>query len=212
MLPGVVFRGLPEGLGALQDYKSPIATLFRKCRPADNATAIKLSVSPGYRITAEVSITPAAHEQFYEPLEIALAIKMVLMIGGHPNVEVPVALSVPLTEIDEVSDGALPVTDVDLHKGGFRFHFSPPGQPINLSENDWLWVNFIKLLYGKERDRFKLVLQAVDASRYAYEPRFALAALWVGPEAIFAKDPSEATFRLTAAWSAFVESPWAEET
>ena len=101
-------------------------------------------------------------------------------------------------------DRDVSVTDVDLFKGSSRYHFDDDESVTVLRRAADLWPTFMALLYGPGRDRFKLALEAIEASRYMYDPRFALAALWVAPEAIFAKDASEATFRLTSAWASFV--------
>ena len=151
----------------------------------------------------EITLSAIAHEQFYESLEAALILKTLVTACGFGNAETIAALSVPISELANQEDGTVYVTDVDLHKGGLRHMFGDDQPDEVLGRTRELWLNFMGMAYGPEGDRFRLALRAVEASRYAYDPRFALAALWVAPEAIFAKDPSEATFRLSAAWAAF---------
>jgi len=204
LAPGVLANPLVGGLGTLQDRDSPITLLFKRTRTEDQSTIIRLSIAPIGGVSLELKVSPVAHEHFFESIEAALAMKMLLSVCGFGNPEIPVAMSHSIEELRNGDGKEVSVTDVDLFKGPSRYRFNDddPAQVMQRAVD--LWPAFMALLYGAERKRFKLALEAIEASRYAYDARFALASLWVAPEAMFGKDPGEATFKLTAAWASFV--------
>jgi hypothetical protein len=210
LAPGVVAVGMPDGLGYLGTVGTPIRLLYKKTRSDDQSAMIRFGLSHGGRVAGEILVAPEVNAAFAGRAETALALKMALQCAGLGNAEVPVGLSVPLTELASAEDTSVELADIDLHKGSMRFPFQN-GDPLaafeELRKN---WPTFLNFFIGSERERFRLALQAVEASRYAYNVRFALALLWVAPEAIFSASTSEVTYKITAAW-ATVAAPAGKE-
>lgn len=199
--PGVVAVGLPDGLGYLGKIGSPISLLYKKTRHDDQSTMIRFGLTHGGRVYGEILVAPEVNAAFEGRIELALALKMALHCAGLGNIEIPVGLSVPLSELASAEDTSVEVADIDLHKGSLRFPFQE-GDPLQaFDELRKAWRTFLDFFHGPERERFRLALQAVEASRYVYNVRFALAALWVAPEATFSSSNTEVTFKITAAWA-----------
>lgn len=202
LAPGVVLVGLPSGLGALTTPGSFIALLYKKTRPDDASMMIQFSLMHGSRVGAEVLVAPEAHDQFNECPEAALAIKMLLQCAGFGNAEIPAAFSMPLSELSDVPDGSVEMTSLDVLKGWMRFRFGDGSSEDVLRDAQSVWPVFMDFFYGEESQRFQLALQAVEASRYAHNIRFALAQLWIAPETVFGTRGSETTFKIASAWAA----------
>src|SRR3990172_448526 len=113
LAPGVLANALPDGLGTLQDRNSAIALLFKRTRAEDQSTTIRLSIAPIGRVGLEVRMSPVAHEHFFDSLEAALAVKMLLNLCGFGNAQIPVAMSHAIEELRNGSDQDVSVTDVD---------------------------------------------------------------------------------------------------
>lgn len=201
LAPGITLVGLPSALGQLATPTSHYALLYRKTRPENNAMMIQFGLLYGGRIKAEVLVAPEAHRQFRNREDAALAIKMLLQCSGWTNAEVPVALSVPLSDLAAADDGSVEMKSLDQLMGFQRFRFaeSPVEQVVERAQHDW--PTFMSFFNGEERERFRLALLAVEASRYAHNIRFSLAELWIAPEAVFGTTGGETTFKITSSWA-----------
>lgn len=201
LAPGVTLVGLPSGLGQVATPTSHHALLYRKTRQQNNAMMIQFGLLYGGRIKAELLVTPEAHRQFRNREEAVLAMKMLLQCSGWTNVEVPVALSVPLSGLAAAGDGSVELKSIDQLMGFQRYRFDERtvDEVVERAQRDW--PTFMKFFHGEEAERFRLALLAVEASRYAHNIRFSLAELWIAPEAVFGTSGGETTFKITSAWA-----------
>lgn len=159
-------------------------------------------------IVAEISVSDAASDEWNcSPNNLAWLVSTILRLRNFEFLRCPICSTFPMSRLAEAPDKSLKVYPVEYGRG--ELQPQTDDAKVDLSDIlDQQWARYhLPILISLNRDsqRFFFALNSYDASRFAEDARFALATLWTGIESLFSKGGAELSFKMAAAWAAFLE-------
>jgi len=184
-----------------------LQTFFRKL--SEDTMVFGVTFGPHISsLVAELSVSENASGEWHcAPNNLAWLTTTLLRLRQFEFLCCPICSSLPMSRLAEAADKGLRVYSVEYGRGRLQ----PDSNQAKTDLNDILeqqWVRYylpVLIRLNNESQRFFFALHSYDASRFSEDVRFALATLWTGIESLFSKGGAELSFKMAAAWAAFLE-------
>ncbi len=165
--------------------------------------------STAFDITAQLAIPESVGKSSAERARAALIIVFAMRMWCDPAIALPVASTVPFSELPATPDADAQISTLEISERRFRLGLrNPDHDPLEgLHDVATHWMTAFSLY--EQSSEFQLATDALTTGQFVGNSALLMVSLWGALEAIFSPSTSELKFRVSSLIASYLYPPGA---